>query len=122
MQEISVIRYPPSNDLRDSVEQRITGSIDHKKARIACTWLSYFFRFLEHYNKSDCYLTKDRRVVDRILGRYAVFLLSGFNITNIDILVGTICGYLEAVNLHYKDNDFDRPFDKDGNSDAACLL
>ena len=67
-------------------------------------------------------MSNDRRVVNDILGRYVVFLLSGFNINNIDIRVGTIKGYLDAINDHYENNGYDKPYAKDDNSDADKLL
>ena len=67
-------------------------------------------------------MSNDRRVVNDILGRYVVFLLSGFNINNIDIRVGTIKGYLDAINDHYENNGYDKPYAKDDNSDADKIL
>lgn len=54
--------------------------------------------------------------------RYVTFLLSGFTIMCIKILVGTIKGYMAAVNKHYRDNKFREPFDAKDDSDAAVLL
>ena len=122
MPAIPALEYPSFNDLGSAVEQRITGSVDHKKAGTACTRLAYFFKFIEHYDKWDVYLSNDRRVVNTIIGRYAVFMLSGFNITNIEIKVGTIRGYLSAVNDHYEAHGYEKPYVKGDKSDADKLL
>ena len=88
----------------------------------ACTRLAYFFKYIEHYSKWNQYLSNDRIVVNEIIGRYVVFLLSGFSIKNIELRVGTISGYLAAVNEHYEDRGYDKPYSKDDNSDADKLL
>ena len=67
-------------------------------------------------------MSNDRRIVNEILGRYVVFLLSGFSIKDIDLKVGTIVGYLGAVNEHYDAHGYDKPYAKDDNSDADKLL
>jgi len=67
-------------------------------------------------------LSNDRRVVNEIIGRYVVFLLSGFSINNLEIQVGTISGYLDAVNEHYETHGYDKPYVKGDNSDADQLL
>jgi len=48
--------------------------------------------------------------------------LDGFNIKGNSILIGTMYGYLHAINLHYKGKGFIQPFNKNSNSDAAQLL
>ena len=67
-------------------------------------------------------MSNDRRVVNEILGRYVVFLLSGFSINNHEIRVSTIKSYLVAVNDHYDAHGYDKPYAKDDNSDADQLL
>ena len=62
------------------------------------------FKFLVHYQgtddfvSNDRYLTNNRRLINTLFGRYVVFLMSGFTIKDIPILVGTIQGYLDVVN------------------------
>ena len=67
-------------------------------------------------------MSNDRHIVNTIIGRYAVFMLSGFNITNIKIKVGTIRGYLSAVNDHYEAHGYEKPYVKGDKSDADKLL
>jgi hypothetical protein len=74
-------------------------------------------------------LSNNYYVTNEILGRYTVFLLSGYTlqITTKDlpdakVVVSTIKMYLRVVNAHYKKNGYRAPFDPDTDSDAAKLL
>ena len=79
--------------------------------------------FLEHYGKSNCYLTNDKLVVDEILSRYVVSLLDGTSGCNkIKIAAGTAYGYLAAINKHYTDHEFDAPFSRKVASKTARIL
>ena len=60
--------------------------------------------------------------MNSILGRYIVRFLSHFSIKNIKVKVGTIKGYLGAVNDHYEAHSYDKPYVKDDNSDVDKLL
>ena len=122
MSPISAIRYPSWGDLGHSAAQRLAGSIDCKRAQTSCSRLNHFLGFVENYKLGDKYLTSNAEVTDEIMLRYVTFLLSGFTILCIKILVGTIKGYMAAVNKHYRDNKFREPFDAKDDSDAAVLL
>ena len=56
------------------------------------------------------------------LRRYAVFLLDGFSIDGFKIQVGTIKGYMNAINAYYKDQGHRQPFNWKDNSPASILL
>ena len=122
MSSIPAIAYPSWDDLGRTTEQRLTGSVDHKKARTACSRLNHFFAFLNEYGQLGRYLTNNRFITNEIIGRFTTFLLSGFTIQCISILVSTIKGYLRIVNRHFHESGCNEPWDPDDNSDASILL
>ena len=123
LSHISAINYPSINSLWHSVEQRLTGSLDLKKAKTTGSWLAHFLGFVNTYNFCDTYLTNDHRVISDVFGTYTTFLLEGFTIkTDSKIMVQTIREYLLAVNEHYKANGFDIPYIRNDDSRISNLL
>lgn len=74
------------------------------------------------YKLEDKYLTNDRSEIESIMSRYVVFLLDGFTINGIKILVDTIKGYMGEVNKHYDVQGYNKPFHIKADSKAALLL
>ena len=70
---IPVIIYPSYEDLGCSVEERLSGSIDHSKVKTAESQLNNFFRYLDKYNLRNEYLLNDTAVTDPLIARYIDF-------------------------------------------------
>jgi hypothetical protein len=84
--------------------------------------MNHFLKFINSYGLTEKYLTNDVEVTDEIMTRYVVFLQQGFSIKHIKILAGTIEEYLRCVNVYYKKHQFNPPFSKKSESDAAKLV
>ena len=61
-------------------------------------------------------------VTDPLIARYVEFLLQGFTILQIKIATGTIHGYMDTVNNHYRDEGYTVPYDKHANTKAASIM
>ena len=83
---------------------------------------SSFLKFVEIYDLKDKFLKNNKDATDEITEPYVSFLLEGYTISNIFIAVGTIAGYMRAVNTYYKKRCFNHPFDKKLETDAAIFL
>ena len=68
------------------------------------------------------FLTSDTKITDLIVERYINSLLDGFTINHESIAVGTISGYMRAVNQYYKKFHLPEPWHKSSEDDAAVLL
>ena len=79
-------------------------------------------RFISRYDLGNRYLTEDVIVTDEILLRYVNHLLEGFTLQKIRIEVGTIKGYMRAVNENYKKHRLPLPCDLKSDSKEVELL
>ena len=77
---------------------------------------------MSEYGQLGRYLTNNKFTTNEIIGRFTTFLLSGFTIQCVKVLVSTIKGYLRIVNRHYRESGCVEPWDPDDNSDSSILL
>lgn len=122
MPSIPAIRYPSYDDLGHSAAQRLSRSVDCNEARTQDSRLVHFLKFINHYGLRDEYLTADVNVIDRIRTRYVTFLLSGYTLPGREIKVGTIQGYMKAINPHYRERGLPDFYDWRLDCDANSLL
>ena len=122
MPSISAINYPSYDDLGRSAEQKLSRSINCERAQTQCSRTVHFLKFISRYDLGNRYLTDDVIVTDEILLRYVNYLLEGFTLQKIKIEVGTIKGYMRAVNEHYKKHRLPLPWDLKSDSKGVELL
>ena len=102
MSTISAFTYPSWDDMGHSVARKLSGSVDGRQAQVACSRTIHFLRFIDRYGLRKVFLTSDTKITDLIVERYINSLLDGYTIKNERIAVGTIPGYMRAVNQYYK--------------------
>ena len=79
-------------------------------------------RFIDRYELRKVFLTSDSKITDLIVERYINSLLDGYTLLGEKIAVGTISGYMRAVNQYYKKYHLPEPWHKSSDDDAAVLL
>jgi hypothetical protein len=88
---------PALDPLRRAVEQRIAGSVDHKRMDTRDARTLWFLRFLGNHNINEIdFLANENR--DEIMACYTVSLFDGNTIQGKAIKTATIKGYIQAVN------------------------
>ena len=122
MLSISAIRYPSWGDLRHSVAQQLSGSLDCKTAKTEGSQTIHFLKFVGIYKLKDTFPTNDRDVTDTSMDWYVSSLLDGYTLQNISIAIDMISGYTRAVNTYYRKGRFNLQSDKKSETDAAKLL
>ena len=122
MSSISAITYPTWDDLGHIVAGKLSRSIDCRTAKTTCSRTIHFLRFVDRYKLRDVFLTSDTKITDLIIERYVNSLLDGYSINRESITVGTIGGYMRAVNLYYKTFGLPEPWQKSSGNNAAVLL
>ena len=103
--------YPSFKDLGRSAKQKLSISVDCERAQPRCFRTVHFLRFTSRYNLGNSYLTEKVIVTDDILLRYVNYLLEGFTLQKIKVEVGTIKGYIRAVNKLYNKHRLPLPWD-----------
>ena len=122
MSPIPALRYPTWDDLGHIVARKLSRSFDCRTAQTACSRTIHFLRFVDRYLLRKVFLTSDTKITDLIVERYINSLLDGFTINHESIAVGTISGYMRAVNQYYKKFHLPEPWHKSSEDDAAVLL
>jgi hypothetical protein len=77
MPHISALQKPSYNALGHHVEQRLSGSVDHKAAQTRDSRLVHFLAYIDEYELTDKYLNHSSSIVDDILSRYVLLLFMG---------------------------------------------
>ena len=104
------------------VARKLSGSVDCRSAQVTCSRTIHFLRFIDRYQLRKVFLTSDTKITDLIVERYINSLLDGYTIKREKIAVGTISGYMRAVNQYYKKYHLPEPWHKSSDDDAAVLL
>jgi hypothetical protein len=79
MLHIPALQKPSYDALGHHVEQRLSGSVDHKAAQTRDSRLIHFLTY--EYELTDKYLNHSSSVVDDLLSRYVLLLFMGYGCT-----------------------------------------
>ena len=110
MSPIPAVGAPSFDALGDIVEQRLSGCTDAKAIKTRESRLSNFLDFIKRNDLTATYLTTNPIVVDKIVSRYMVYIISGFGCTTKFIEAKTVKEYLKEINKHYVANGFPPPW------------
>jgi CRISPR/Cas system-associated exonuclease Cas4 (RecB family) len=110
MPHISALQKRSYDALGHHVEQRLSGSVDHKAAQTRDSRLVHFLAYIDEYKLTDKYLNHSSSIVDDILSRYVLLLFMGYGCTPRHIKSGTVLGYLMVINAHYTEMGIHPPF------------
>jgi hypothetical protein len=122
MPHISALQKPSYNALGHHVEQRLSGSVDHKAAQTRDSWLIQFLAYIDEYKLTDKYLNHSSSIVDDLLSGYVLLFFMGYGCTLRHIKSGTVLGYLTVINAHYVEMGIHPPFVAKSKTKTARLL
>jgi len=84
--------------------KRLSDNTDAKAIKTRESRLSNFLDFIKRNDLTATYLTTNPIVVDKIISRYIVYIISGFGCTTKFIEAKTVTEYLKEINKHYVAN------------------
>jgi len=122
MPHIPVLQKPSYDALGHLVEQRLSGSVDHKAAQTRDSRLIHFLAYIDKYELTDKHLNHSSSIVDDLLSRYVLLLFMGYGCTPRHIRSGTVLGYLTVINAHYVKMGIHPPFVAKSKTKTARLL
>ena len=79
MPHIPALQKPSYDALGHHVEQRLSGSVDHKAAQTRDSRLIHFLAYIDEYELTDKYLNHSFSIVNDLLSRYVLLLFMGYS-------------------------------------------
>ena len=122
MPHIPALQKPSYDALGHHVEQRLSGSVDHKAAQTRDSRLIHFLAYIDKYVSTNKYLNHSSSIIDDLLSRYVLLLFMGYGCTPRHIKSGTVLGYLTVINAHYVEMGIQPSFVAKSKTKTARLL